>query len=63
MKQGDWLSDEITLASDGKIQHDILFSSGTSWIIRWGSVTYNYVPIPGKKQGAPWAEHRQIGSK
>lgn len=54
-KHEDWLSDEITLASDGQIDHEILFSSATSWRIRCRSVAYNYAPLPGAKQGAPWA--------
>lgn len=49
-KHGDWLADEISIASDGQIAHDILFSSGITWQIQCQSIRYEYQPIEGKDQ-------------
>ena len=44
-KHGDWLADEITLASNNQLVHEILFSSGAAWKIQCGSISYTYVPL------------------
>jgi len=44
-KHGDWMTDEITLASDRTVLHEISFSSGTLWRIRCSSISYEYVPL------------------
>jgi hypothetical protein len=41
-KHGDWLSDEISLASGGNIVHEVLFSSGVKWRIKCNSISYEY---------------------
>jgi hypothetical protein len=52
-QHGDWLADEITLASDKQLVHEILFSSGITWRIQSSSIRYEYVPMPGKDQSIP----------
>jgi hypothetical protein len=42
----DWLSDEVTLAGRGELEHEILFSSGTVWRIRCATISYRYSPTP-----------------
>ncbi len=54
-KHGDWLADEITLASGGQLLHEISFSSGIAWRIQSGSIRYEYLPIAGKDQSNPFS--------
>ena len=38
---GDWLIDEIRLGSATTVVHEILFSSGASWVIEFRSLEYS----------------------
>lgn len=43
---GDWLIDEITLSAQGRIVHEILFSSGSRWQIECESFAHQCEPLP-----------------
>ena len=58
-KHGDWLADEISLASEGQLVHEISFSSGITWRIQSNSIRYEYLPIAGKDQSNPHAADRK----
>lgn len=46
---GDWLVDEVRLANSGAVLHEILFASGSRWLIECESITYSTTipPIHG----------------
>jgi hypothetical protein len=41
---GDWLSDEIRLSEQGTVLHEIVFGSGSRWLIECADVEVRWVP-------------------
>jgi hypothetical protein len=42
---GDWLWDEIRLAPDGGIEHEIEWATGARWLIHAGDVSHAFIPL------------------
>lgn len=42
---GDWLIDEFSLSSEGKVVHYIEFSNSTLWEIHFETLCYDWIPI------------------
>ena len=41
---GDWLVDEIRLAETGLVLHEVLFSTGSRWLIQAKDISYEWQP-------------------
>jgi hypothetical protein len=42
---GDWLVDEIRLSENGVVLHEILFNSGSRWLIEAADISYEWHQI------------------
>ena len=38
---GDWLIDEVRLSDKGQVLHEVIFSTGTHWLIECGDIIYS----------------------
>ena len=42
---GNWLIDEIRLSRNGLVLHEVLFSSGSRWLIEAADISYQWRPM------------------
>lgn len=56
---GDWLTDEVRLADNGKVVHEVLFASGGHWLIECADLRHQWLPLDSPCPHCSTFERRQ----